>query len=102
MTEPAKKGIDDGLADGCLTPGDGWKYDPTVNGGKTTKPAKKMLINPLKKHLRACVRARALGHYGTRALGLLGLWDLGTWKHLEAIRSNWEAIGSTRHVTTWA
>ena len=71
MTEPAIKGIVDGLADGCLTPGDGWKYDPTVNGGKTTKPAKKMLINPLKKHLRACVRAcvRAGTGTGTRALG---------------------------------
>lgn len=64
MTEPAKKGIDDGLADGCLTPGDGWKYDPTVNGGKTTKPAKKMLINPLKN---TCVRACT--GTGTRALG---------------------------------
>ena len=63
-TEPAKKGIDDRLADGCLTPGNGWKYDPTVNGGKTRSRQKKMLINPLKKHLRACVRARAraLGH----------------------------------------
>jgi len=27
--------------DGCLTSGNGWKYDPTVNGGKTTEPAKK-------------------------------------------------------------
>jgi len=70
----------------CLAPGDGGKYEPTVNDGKTTEPAKKMLINPLKKHLRA--RAGT----GTRALGLLGLGPLSTWEHLG---SNWEAIATT-------
>jgi hypothetical protein len=68
MTEPAKKGIDDRLADGCLTPGNGWKYDPTVNGGKTKEPAKKNAHKSTKKHLRACVRACVRAR--ARALGL--------------------------------
>ena len=62
-TEPGNKGIDDGLADGCMTPGNGWKYDPTGNDGKTMEPAKKKAHKSTKK-TPACARARAraLGH----------------------------------------
>ena len=48
----------------------GQRLEIRADGGKMTEPAKKMVINQLKKHLRACVRARARAGTGTRALGL--------------------------------